>query len=133
MIQKATTIVSALADKFNMTLDDVQRVNTAYAALDIEKLKTAARERVRVVPWSKGQQAPTGKLWEEIHPELLKGVKAYSVFIDDSLVYFQYEAPYSGGQMLTDDDLNKAINNHIANIVDDIVNAELPDLILERL
>lgn len=133
MILKSTEIANALSDKFTMSLSDVQRVKQAYASIDIEKLKSDAAKRIRVVPWEKGQKAPTGKLWEEIHPELLDGAKAYSVFIDDALVYFQYEAPYGKGKMMTDKELQAAQAEHVANIIDEMVNAQLTDLVLEKL
>ena len=133
MILTATQVANALGERFALGLTDIKRIKDAYATLDIEALRARARQRIEVRDWKPGDVAGTGKLWEEIYPHLQSGAKAYSIWIDGALIYFQYVHPYTGQEMRSPDDLNNAKAKHIEDIVDDIVNAQLPDLVLEKL
>ena len=133
MILTAAQVANALGERFNLGLQDIKAIRTAYASIDIEALRDKARKRIEVRDWKPGDVASTGKLWEEIHPELLTGAKAYSIWIDGALVYFQYAHPYTGQQMTTTAALEDAKAKHIENIIDDIVNAQLPELVIEEL
>ena len=133
MIIKAAQVANALGERFTLGLEDIKTIRSVYASIDIKALREKARERIEVRDWKPGDVSGTGKLWEEIYPELLTGAKAYSIWIDGALVYFQYAHPYTGQQMTTTAALEDAKAKHVENIIDDIVNAQIPDLVIEGL
>jgi hypothetical protein len=132
MIITVSQVIQQLGQSLNLTLDDIRRIKELYAQIDIQALKEEARRRIRVVPWEPGQRAPTGVLFEDVYPHLKEGYKAYSIYIDGNLVYFQYEAP-QGGQMKTQEEMEKAAASQVENIVDELVNTSILDRILEGL
>lgn len=122
--------VRAISEHIQLTLSDVAKVKNAYDQIDIDSLRKAAQARVEVKDWKPGDRASTGVLYEDVHPELKNGAKAYYVYIDGKLALFQY-IDLSGKQMLTDDDLSAAKAAHKDKIVDNLVNAQIPDEILK--
>jgi hypothetical protein len=132
MIITVSQVIQQLGQSLNLTLDDIRRIKEIYAKIDIEALKEEARKRIRVVPWEPGQRAATGVLFEDVYPHLKEGYKAYSIYIDGNLVYFQYEAP-QGGWMKTQEEMEKAAASQVENIVDDLVSAKILERILGEL
>lgn len=132
MIITVSQVIQQLGQSLNLTPDDIRRIKELYAQIDIEALKAEARKRIRVVPWEPGQRAPTGVLFEDAYPHLKEGYKAYSIYIDGNLVYFQYDAP-QGGRMKTQEEMEKAAASQVENIVDDLVSVKILELILEGL
>ena len=124
-------LIRALGEVLNLQLSDIPKIRAAYQSLNIEALREEARRRIRVVLWEPGQKAPTGVLWEEAYPHLKEGYKAYAIYIDGRLVYFVPESPKTGQKMKTDEELQEAIAHHVESLVDDIVNAQIPNLVLE--
>ena len=135
-IVKLADVARALRERMGLTFSDpaqLQALRAAYNSINIAELQEAARQRITVRDWQPGDRAPTGVLYEDVHPELKNGAKAYELYLDGRLLYFQYTHPETGKYMYSDAELEDAKKKHVAMIVEDLVNSAIHDLVAEKI
>jgi len=117
----------------NLSGADLQKVKQIYAQIDIDALKAQAQDRIKIVDWKPGDRAPTGVLYEDVYPHLKEGGKAYYLYLEGQLLYFQYSHPRTGKRLYTDQDLQDAKKAHISMLVERLVNEAIIENIVEQL
>ena len=111
----------------------ISRIKAVARSLDLDAMRSRVEGRIQIVPWKPGDKAPTGILFEDAHPELKQGKKAYHVFIDGRRVYFQYTSIIDGNYIDDEEELAACMEQHKNQLVDELLLQEAVEEVIERL